>query len=134
MSYRPENPLIVQSDRTVLLEVNHPRVGEIRDRLSAFAELVKSPKYVHVYRITPLSLWNAAARGMKAAEMLELLTRYGKFPLPPAVEREIADTISRYGRVRLESRAGELFLTFKDSEVRDEVLRFSSLGFLREGR
>ncbi len=82
MSYRPENPLVVQSDRTVLLEVNHPRFAEIRDRLSAFAELVKSPEYVHVYRITPLSLWNAAAKGMKAAEMLELLTRYGKFPLP----------------------------------------------------
>ena len=86
MSYRPENPLVVQSDRTVLLEVNHPRFAEIRDRLSTFAELVKSPEYVHVYRITPLSLWNAAARGMKATEMMELLTRYGKFPLPPAVE------------------------------------------------
>ncbi|MBO2532060.1 DNA excision repair protein ERCC-3 [Planifilum fulgidum] len=134
MSYRPENPLVVQSDRTVLLEVNHPRFAEIRDRLSAFAELVKSPEYVHVYRITPLSLWNAAAKGMKAAEMLELLTRYGKFPLPPAVEREIADTVSRYGRVRLENREGKLVLTFRDSEARDEVLSLSSLKFLREGR
>lgn len=134
MSYRPENPLVVQSDRTVLLEVNHPRFAEIRDRLSTFAELVKSPEYVHVYRITPLSLWNAASRGMKASEMLKLLTRYGKFPLPPAVEREIADTVSRYGRVRLENREGELVLTFRDSEVKNEVLNLSTLKFLREGR
>src|SRR5690606_41413887 len=63
-----------------------------------------------------------------------LLTRYGKFPLPPAVEREIADTVSRYGRVRLENREGKLVLTFRDSEARDEVLSLSSLKFLREGR
>lgn len=133
MSYRPENPLVVQSDRTVLLEVNHPRFAEIRDRLAVFAELVKSPEYVHVYRITPLSLWNAASKGMKASEMLELLTRYGKFPLPPAVEREIEDTVARYGRVRLEKRDGELVLAFSDTQVKNEVLSLSALKFLREG-
>lgn len=134
MSYRRENPLVVQSDRTILLEVNHPRFEEIRQHLSAFAELVKSPEYVHVYRITPLSLWNAASRGIKASEMLELLNRYGKFPIPPAVEREIVSTVSRYGRVRLENREGELVLAFRDSEVKNEVLNFSGLQSLCEDR
>jgi len=132
MTYRPENPLVVQSDRTILLEVNHPRFAELRDRLSAFAELVKSPESVHVYRITPLSLWNAASGGVQASEILELLHRYGKFPLPPAVEREIADTVSRYGRVRLENRQGNLVLAFEDAEVKNEVLNASTLRFLRD--
>src|SRR5947209_5671984 len=80
--YDPSNPLIVQSDRSVLIEVDNPKYSEARDALAPFAELEKSPEHIHTYRITPLSLWNAAAAGMTADEMLAVLAKYSKFPIP----------------------------------------------------
>src|SRR5512138_3168797 len=82
MQYNPANPLIVQGDRTVLLEVDNPLHAEARDAIAPFAELEKSPEHIHTYRITDLSLWNAAAAGHTAAQMVDVLTRYSKFPLP----------------------------------------------------
>src|SRR2546423_6940355 len=81
-SYDPANPLIVQGDRTILMEVDNPQYAEARDALAPFAELEKSPEHIHTYRITPLSLWNAAAAGMTAQAMVDVLQRYTKFPLP----------------------------------------------------
>ncbi len=101
MMYNPDNPIIVQSDKTVLLEVNNPLYPEARDLLARFAELDKSPEYVHTYRITPLSLWNAAAAGMTAEEILEGLDRFSKYPLPDNVRVDIIDAIARYGRLKL---------------------------------
>ncbi|MGC9467235.1 MAG: DNA repair helicase XPB [Anaerolineae bacterium] len=94
-------PLIVQGDRTVLLEVNSPDYEGARDHLSRFAELEKSPEYIHTYRISPLSLWNAAAAGLGADEIIEGLEHFAKYPLPDNVVFEIRDAIGRYGRVRL---------------------------------
>ena len=101
MEYRVDAPLIVQGDRTVLLEVNNPRYEDARDHLARFAELEKSPEYIHTYRISSLSLWNAASAGMTADEILEGLHEYAKYPLPDNVIVEIKEAISRYGRVRL---------------------------------
>ena len=78
----PSNPIIVQSDRTILLEVDHPLHAEARDALAQFAEFEKSPEHIHTYRLSPLSLWNAAAGGMSAATILELLTHYSKYAIP----------------------------------------------------
>src|SRR5687768_10109250 len=102
MSYDPANPLIVQGDRTVLVEVDNPRYAEARDALAPFAELEKSPEHIHTYRLTPLSLWNAAAAGMTAREMLDVLGQYSKFPLPTNLATDIAEFVGRYGRVKLE--------------------------------
>lgn len=101
MAYHPDLPLIVQSDRTVLLEVDHPLFEEARDCLAAFAELEKSPEHVHTYRITPLSLWNAAAAGLTAEKITSGLEQYSKYPLPDNLRRDIADYVSRYGRLKL---------------------------------
>ncbi len=101
MNYNGANPIIVQSDKTVLLEVDNPLYEEARDFLARFAELDKSPEYVHTYRITPLSLWNAAAAGMRAAEIIEGLNRFAKYPVPDNVRVDIEDAISRYGRIKL---------------------------------
>ncbi len=100
-TFKPDAPLIVQGDRTVLLEVQNPHYEEARDHLARFAELEKSPEYIHTYRLTPLSLWNAAAAGITAEEILAGLERYAKYPLPGNVVVEIYDAVSRYGRVRL---------------------------------
>src|SRR5437588_7208869 len=101
MNYDPGNPLIVQGDRSILVEVDNPRYAEARDALAPFAELEKSPEHVHTYRITPLSLWNAAAAGLKADAMVEVLQIYSKFPLPGNLAADIAELVSRYGRVSL---------------------------------
>src|SRR5438094_1352833 len=106
MAYNAENPLILQSDKTVLLEVDNPKYAEARDTLAPFAELEKSPEHIHTYRITPLSLWNAAAAGMTADQMVAVLARYSKFPLPANLAVDLAELAGRYGRVRLE-RDGE---------------------------
>jgi DNA excision repair protein ERCC-3 len=103
--FDPTNPFIVQSDRSVLVEVDNPRYAEARDALAPFAELEKSPEHIHTYRISNLSLWNAAAAGFTAADMVAVLQRYTKFPIPPNVPTDLAETVSRYGRVRLERAA-----------------------------
>lgn len=101
MPYNPQNPLIVQSDRTVLLEVDSPLYEGARDALAAFAELEKSPEHIHTYRITPLSLWNAAAAGMEVGEILDAIDEYTKYDVPQNITAEIIDYVSRYGRVKL---------------------------------
>jgi DNA excision repair protein ERCC-3 len=106
MHYDAANPLIVQGDRSVLVEVDNPRYSDARDALAPFAELEKSPEHVHTYRLTPLSLWNAAAAGMTAETMLDVLRRYGKFPLPSNLAADVGELVGRYGRVKLE-RLGE---------------------------
>ena len=101
MGYRPENPLIVQSNHEILLEVDNPRYEEARDALARFAELEKSPEHIHTYRITPLSLWNAAASGLSASDVLEVLERYGKFDVPLAISQAVREYMGRYGLVKL---------------------------------
>jgi len=101
MHYDPTNPLIVQGDRSILVEVDNPRYAEARDALAPFAELEKSPEHIHTYRLTPLSLWNAAAAGLSAEAMGEVLKRYSKFPVPGNLLTDITELVSRYGRVKL---------------------------------
>ncbi|MDB4444573.1 helicase-associated domain-containing protein, partial [bacterium] len=100
-TYEPANPLIVQSDHTVLVEVDSPRYEAARNELVRFAELVKSPEHIHTYRITPLSIWNARAAGISAAEIGEGLRRFSKYQVPEHVLVEIDDFASRFGRLRI---------------------------------
>src|SRR5947199_7302528 len=101
-SYDPLNPLIVQSDRSILVEVDNPNYAAARDALAPFAELEKSPEHIHTYRITNLSLWNAAAAGISAAQMVAVLQKFTRFPLPTNLPADIEEVVSRYGRIRLE--------------------------------
>jgi DNA excision repair protein ERCC-3 len=101
MSYHPSNPLIIQGDFSVLLEAYHPDFEKVRGELSTFADLEKSPEHIHTYRITPLSLWNAAAAVKKASDVIAFLEQYAKFPLPDNVRRDIASYMSRYGLVKM---------------------------------
>jgi DNA excision repair protein ERCC-3 len=100
--FDPANPFIVQSDRSILVEVDNPRYAEARDALAPFAELEKSPEHIHTYRISNLSLWNAAAAGYTAEQMIAVLNRFTKFPIPANLPADITEAVSRYGRVRLE--------------------------------
>ena len=116
-------PLIVQSDRSVLLETDGPAFEDARDSLAAFAELVKSPEHVHTYRITPLSLWNAAAAGLTAPQISDALTRYSKYEVPQNVLVDIEDNIARYGRLKLFKKAdGRLVIKSDDSLLITELL------------
>jgi DNA excision repair protein ERCC-3 len=123
MNYDPTNPLIVQGDRSVLVEVDNPRYTEARDALAPFAELEKSPEHIHTYRLTPLSLWNAAAAGLTADDMLAVLGRYSKFPLPTNLATDIAEVVSRYGRVHLEKADDGLRLVCEDRPLLEELAR-----------
>ncbi|MCS6983707.1 MAG: DEAD/DEAH box helicase [Leptospiraceae bacterium] len=127
-------PLIVQSDKTLLLEVDHPLFEEARAIISRFAELEKSPEYLHTYRITPLSLWNAAAAKMKAEEIIDALYRYSKYPVPQVVNSEIVTQISRYGKLKLKrDEQGNLILYSKDTAYIKEVLRHKKIQPYLEG-
>lgn len=124
MSFDPTNPLIVQSDRTVLLETANDNFESARDALSLFAELVKSPEHVHTYRITPLSLWNAAALGLGPEEVKEQLAGFSKYPVPSNLLTDIDDFMSRYGRLKLVSEDdGSLFLETDDAPLMLEITR-----------
>jgi len=124
MVYAPQNPLIVQSDRSLLLEVDNTQYTAARDELARFAELEKSPEHIHTYRITPLSLWNAASAGLSAEDAVAVLARFSKFDLPGNVLTDIKDYISRFGRLKLvKSDSGHLLLKSEDPMLIAEVAR-----------
>ncbi|MGE5194117.1 MAG: helicase-associated domain-containing protein, partial [Deltaproteobacteria bacterium] len=106
-SHPSDNPLIIQGDYTVLVEVHSPRYIEARDALGRFAELVKSPEHVHTYRITPLSIWNACASGQSAQGIVRTLQDLAKYDVPHHVETEIVEYAARYGKLQLVRDAGQ---------------------------
>jgi DNA excision repair protein ERCC-3 len=124
------NPLIVQSDLTVLLEVASPRAAEARARVARFAELEKAPEHIHTYRITPLSLWNAAVAGVSSDDVVGTLTGLAKYPVPAVVIHEVTDQISRYGRVWLARAAEGLVLVADDDVLLDELAGVRSVAEL----
>ncbi len=96
-----DNPLIIQSDRTLLLDVHAPRAKECASALIPFAELVSSPEHLHTYRISPLSLWNAASAGFTGSQVTGVLADFSRYELPQAVAAWITETGERFGRLRL---------------------------------
>lgn len=118
---RADNPLIVQSDQTILVEVYSPRYTEVRDLLARFAEIVRSPEHIHTYRISPLSLWNAASSGMSAAAIHQTLEEYSKYPIPANVTSEIDQQIGRYGSLRLLGGDPHMILQVDDPWIAQEL-------------
>ncbi|WP_300613143.1 DNA repair helicase XPB [Corynebacterium sp.] len=119
-----DGPLIVQSDKTVLLEIDHPKAQEARNALAPFAELERAPEHVHTYRITPLALWNARAAGHDAEQVVHVLEEYSRFPVPQPLLIDIAETMDRYGRLTLVKHpAHDLVLESRDAAVLAEIQR-----------
>jgi len=124
-----DGPLIVQSDKTVLLEVDHPQAREARAALAPFAELERAPEHIHTYRVTPLALWNARAAGHDAEQVVDALDRFAKYAVPHALLVDIADTMDRYGRLQLlDDPAHGLVLRALDRAVLTEVSRSKKVG------
>lgn len=115
------NPIIVQSDRSILLEVDHPLHAEARDALAQFAEIEKSPEHIHTYRISPLSLWNASAAGLAPDYVVELLAQFSKYDIPANIITDIHDYMKRYGRLKLLQEAGQLLLQSPDPSLMTEI-------------
>jgi DNA excision repair protein ERCC-3 len=119
-----DGPLIVQSDKTLLLEVDHDVADECRREIAPFAELERSPEHVHTYRLTPLGLWNARAAGHDAEQVVDVLLRYSRYAVPHALLVDVAETMARYGRLRLEKTPVHgLVLVTTDRAVLEEVVR-----------
>ena len=119
-----DGPLIVQSDKTALLEVDHWQAADARHDLAVFAELERAPEPVHPYRITKLGLWNARAAGHDSDFVLEVLDRYAKFPVPAAIRIDIQQTMARYGRLVIQKGPdGDLQLHSTEPAVLVETTR-----------
>ena len=117
-------PLIVQSDKTVLLEVDHPQADDARIAIAPFAELERAPEHVHTYRVTPLALWNARAAGHDAEQVVDALTTYSRFPVPQPLLIDVVDTMGRFGRLTIANHpAHGLAMSTTDRAVLEEVLR-----------
>lgn len=119
----PQGPLIVQSDKTVLLEVAHPDADEARHALAVFAELERAPEHIHTYRITRLGLWNARAAGHTADEIVGTLETLSKFVVPPAINDDIRETIRRYGLIEITREGEQLYLSCADAAIEAEITR-----------
>src|ERR1700756_83046 len=119
-----DGPLIVQSDKTVLLEVDHPDAAQARAAIAPFAELERAPEHVHTYRITPLALWNARAAGHDAEQVVDALVRYSRYPVPQPLLVDVVETMGRFGRLQLVNHpAHGLVMISLDPAVLAEVLR-----------
>ena len=119
-----DGPLIVQSDKTLLLDIDHPLSTECRRAIAPFAELERSPEHIHTYRLTPLGLWNARAAGHDAEQVIDTLIKYSRYAVPHSILIDVAETMSRYGRLRLEADPIHgLILVTTDSAVLEEVIR-----------
>ncbi len=130
----PNNPLIVQGDKSLLLEVQNEHYDAARDALARFAELEKSPEYIHTYRITPLSLWNAASSGLTAQQILSDLETFSKYGLPSNVVRDIEEYIGRFGRVKLIREGENLIVISEDETLMVEILNHKSTARYLNGR
>lgn len=133
------NPLIVQSDLTVLVDLSSPRYAEARDALAPFAELVKSPEHIHTYRISPLSIWNACAAGVAVDDIIGTLTEYSRFPIPTHVATQVRDFAHRFGRVRIERDAKDpeaehLLVHTSDAVLAEELVHGRQLAPLLDNR
>lgn len=130
-----DGPLIVQSDKTLLLDVDHPNSTECRRAIAPFAELERSPEHIHTYRLTNLGLWNARAAGHDAENVIDTLIKYSRYAVPHSLLLDIAETMSRYGRLRLESNPIHgLVLVTTDSAVLEEVIRAKKIAPLLGAR
>ena len=119
-----EGPLIVQSDKTLLLDIDHPMSTECRRAIAPFAELERSPEHIHTYRLTNLGLWNARAAGHDAELVIDTLIKYSRYAVPHSLLVDVAETMSRYGRLRLEADPVHgLILITTDVGVLEEVIR-----------
>ena len=128
-------PLIVQSDKTALLEVDHELAGEARHELAVFAELERAPEHIHTYRITKLGLWNARAAGHDSDFVLGVLDRYAKFAVPTSVRTDITETMNRYGRLTIQrDAAGELELVSQEPAILAEATKHRKIAELLDGR
>src|SRR5215218_1470642 len=117
-------PLIVQSDKTVLLEVDHPQAEEARRAIAPFAELERSPEHIHTYRLTPLGLWNARAAGHDAEQVVDTLLAHSRYAVPHALLIDVPETMARYGRLRLDKNPihGRVLVS-NDRPVLEKVIR-----------
>ena len=119
-----DGPLIVQSDKTLLLDIDHPLSTECRRAIAPFAELERAPEHIHTYRLTPLGLWNARAAGHDAEQVIDTLIEYSRYAVPHSILIDVAETMSRYGRLRLEADPVHgLILVTTDTAVLEEVIR-----------
>lgn len=119
-----DGPLIVQSDKTLLLDIDHPLSTECRRAIAPFAELERAPEHIHTYRLTPLGLWNARAAGHDAEQVIDTLIKYSRYAVPHSILIDVAETMSRYGRLRLEADPIHgLILVTTDTAVLEEVIR-----------
>lgn len=124
-----DGPLIVQSDKTLLLEVGHPLSDDARMAIAPFAELERAPEHVHTYRVTPLALWNARAAGHDAEQVVDALSRFSRYPVPQPLLIDVVDTMGRFGRLTLLNHpAHGLVMTTVDRAVLEEVLRNKKIG------
>jgi DNA excision repair protein ERCC-3 len=130
-----DGPLIVQSDKTLLLEVDHPASADARTAIAPFAELERAPEHVHTYRVTPLALWNARAAGHDAEQVVDALVRYSRYAVPQPLLVDVVDTMGRYGRLQLANHpAHGLVLSTSDRAVLEEVLRHKKIAPLMGAR
>lgn len=127
MDFDSGQPLIIQGDFTVLLETQHTDAAVIKKYLGQFADLIKSPEYLHTYRITPLSLWNAASMGFKAEEIISFLEKFGKYNLPHNIKNDIRLFMNRYGLIQMESWDSQLKITVQQPQVLQELLSHDSV-------
>ena len=110
----PNGAIIVQSNMEIMVEVDAPTYEAARDAIAPFTELVKSPEHLHTYKISPLSLWNAASTGLRAPEVLERLESQSRFPIPETVVTEVQDYMDRYGLLRLKKEGDKLIVESDD--------------------
>ena len=126
-------PLIVQGDGTILLDVSAKDFEEIRNFMLVFAELIKSPEYIHTYRITLVSLWNAASLNYTSESIIDFLKKYTSYEIPKNIIKQIETSIEKYGRVKIIREEEKYYLISEDKDIIEEILHYKAvMKYLKE--
>ncbi|GAA95510.1 uncharacterized protein L969DRAFT_15430 [Mixia osmundae IAM 14324] len=125
-------PLYVSpSSGAIILEAFHALASQAQDFLVAIAEPVSRPAHIHEYKLTPYSLYAAVSVGLETEDIIEVLARLSKVPVPNEIIKFIRDCTVSYGKVKLVLKRNKYYVESGHPDTLRMLLRDDVIGKTR---
>jgi DNA excision repair protein ERCC-3 len=119
--------LYVQSDGTLLVNSDHSSYAGAYPDLLSFSELVQRLDPIHVYKIKPITLWQSAALGYTARQILHVLREHAAHPIPYPLQCQIVAEVGKWGKLLLQKGGRGRIVLRGDKESLERVRAIESL-------